>query len=253
MVALLEPVLVRIIEGRSGSTALMHLLSTSSQIYQARVYPYELQYCSYLSKLLAPLSPSFPRLLSPNMRDLLEGDVNRIGPMPFEFSDLDTNTLYLSTLRHAWLAFPESVPTTSDRPQLRYYAEKFWGLSLKDLTSAGIQCHVIHLLRDPRDIVASVKSFDLKRGFFGFGRRPTEEWNDYVLRLIDSMKRQFLLMQEDYELGLDCALIYYSDLVTDLESVASQLSMAVNKRRSRGPLASTVVSGPRDLHPRTRP
>lgn len=223
MTDVLEPLLVRLIEGRSGSTALMHLLSTSSLVYLNRGYPYEQQYCSYLVKLLAPLSPSFPKTSARDMRALIEGESSQIGPIPFYLSGVDPTALYLRTLHGAWRSFSESV-AMPDNAKPRYCAEKFWGLSTRHLVEANLPIHVIHLLRDPRDIAVSVRAFDQKRGFFGFGRFPTEDWNSYLLRLMESMKKQFAFMQEDYDLGVDCKVVQYGDLATNLPFVANQLS-----------------------------
>lgn len=55
------------------------------------------------------------------------------------------------------------------------------------MVAPGIPLRSIHLIRDPRDVVASIGSFDDKRGFYGFGRHEGEPEESYLRRLIASM------------------------------------------------------------------
>ncbi|MGH9106100.1 MAG: sulfotransferase [Acidimicrobiales bacterium] len=218
---LLEPVLVRLIEGRSGSTLLMELLGTSPDVCFDRTYPYEHRYLTYLCRLLYPLSPSFPADPTWGQEELLHYGSTRIGPLPFTPLQVGTGLLHAQMVRHGWTAFSECLAATA---QARYYAEKFWNTSTSDLAAAGIPGRCIHLVRDPRDIVASIRAFDDKRGFYGFGRQSSEDEQSYLLRLCSSMKAQLSFFAEDRHNGMQIFPLQYEELVGDLATVADRLS-----------------------------
>jgi Sulfotransferase family len=217
-VELLQPILIRPMEGRTGSTLLMSLLGTSPEVVFDRVHPYENRYLTYLSRLVEHLADPVGASDRWNNGVLIEGDRHLIGSIPFTTEIVQRARLQRSATRHLWAAFSESVPRP--RGVERYYAEKNLGPGLDLLTAAGIQCRVINLVRDPRDVVASIRAFDAKRGTYGFGRSPGQSELDYLGWLVRVMARNLA----DMTAREGAMWIRYEDLVSDLPTVTAELS-----------------------------
>jgi hypothetical protein len=215
---MLEPILIRPMEGRTGSTLLMGLLGTSPEIVFDRVHPYENRYLTYLSRLVEHLADPVGAEERWDNGVLLEGDRHLIGSIPFTTEIVRRVPLQRAVTRHLWAAFSESVP----RPRgiERYYAEKNLGPGLQLLTAAGIDCRVINLVRDPRDVVVSIRAFDAKRGTYGFGRVAGQSEQDYLRWIVDVMARNLSEMKT----RPDAMWIRYEDLVADLSAVADRLA-----------------------------
>lgn len=220
--ASLIPLIVSPMEGRTGSTLLMKLLGTSDAIGFDREYPYENRYLAYLTRMVEHLGEPPASVAGWDVGQLLEGPRNLIGPLPFKPGLLDASHLQQSATFHLWQAFSESVHATRGGRLTRYYAEKGWGSSLSLLESAGISCDVINLVRDPRDVVASVRAFDNRRGYFGFGRVDGQSDEDYLRWLLQTMKRNLADMSAR-PAGPRTLLVRYEDLVSELGNVATRL------------------------------
>jgi hypothetical protein len=211
-------------EGRTGSTLLMTLLATSDEIAFDRRYPYEARYHAYLAHLLEPVGEEFrpDRDGAWTMTDLLRGPADRFGPMPFVATSVDRVDFRNRLLRHAWAAFSESVAAHSGRLH-RYYAEKTWGRAVEVFAEAGIATRFIGLVRDPRDVCASIRAFDRQRGFYGFGRAEEESEEHYLGRLVGQMTDNLRVI--DASRGrYDSQVLRYEDLVLDLPGCARRLS-----------------------------
>jgi hypothetical protein len=68
----------------------------------------------------------------------------------------------------------------------------------------------VFLVRDPRDMVASILAFNAKRGVQGFGRAAARSDRDYVLRLGDWARG---LVRSWQRRAVDAHLVRYEDLV----------------------------------------
>lgn len=216
----LTPLLINMIEGRSGTTVLMRLLDHDQVVFD-RTYPYERRYLTYLLHLLTPSGEPFEETSIWNGSLMLEGDPLRFGPLPFEPRSLNIRDLRIRLVRHSWAALSEAF-TTFARHDVRYYAEKTWGNNLSLLAEAGISAAVINLVRDPRDVVASIRAMDAKRGYFGFGRTPDMTGEEYLLFLLRSMATNLASMSSLNPLH-NSFLVRYEDLVTNPDAIATRL------------------------------
>jgi hypothetical protein len=219
----LVPLLVNPMEGRTGSTLLMRLLGTSPLVAFDRVYPFENRYLTYLVRLVEHMAQPPGSVPGWDVGALLEGSPNVIGPLPFKPELVNVNYLQASATRHLWRAFSESVRATGKGDPERYYAEKSWGRSLELLDAAEIPCRVVNLVRDPRDVVASIRAFDARRGFFGFGRVDGQSDAEYLDWILATIKRNLAAMT-GRPADEDTTWVRYEDLVSDTSAVAERLS-----------------------------
>jgi hypothetical protein len=206
----------------------MALLGTSDEIVVDRTYPYENRYMLYLSDLLTPVGEQFApgtpeyRWTGWGMDELMLGTTGRFGPMPFEPLSLDLEDYRARLIRHAWLAFSESTAAFAGHPS-RYYAEKTVPRAVETFAAAGIAPRLLTIVRDPRDVLASIRAFDEKRGSYGFGRVPGSSDDEYLALVVDQMRNS--LEWIDSATGrFDARRVRYEDLVLDLEGTARQLS-----------------------------
>jgi hypothetical protein len=226
---MLEPVLVRGLWGRVGSTLLMQLLGTSPDVSFDRAYPFENRCLGNLLHYLAPLqgqpaSPAGWWMDDPDRLWWVDpasfGFEVRGLPLAYDHLGVDRSTLHQLAVRGAWQAYTSAV-VRSGESSPRYYAEKYAGYA-EVLTRAGVPMRMINLVRDPRDVWASVLAFDAKRGFYGFGRRDDQPHDAYRASFVRAVRRrldEMILPSPDNPL----ITVRYEDLVTDLPGEAERL------------------------------
>jgi hypothetical protein len=217
--AVLRPVLVRMLEGRVGSTLVMQLLASAPEVACDRVYPYENSYLTYLVRVAGRLSAQ-PQS-GGDMVDLLYGDGARIGPLPFAPLSLDQAALGRAALAALWGAFARTLDPAGGA---RVYAEKFWG-DAGEVIAAGIEPMLVDVVRDPRDVVASIRAFNAKTGRQLFGRAAVVDDRQHLRRLVVGMS----LRLEEFaaEPAAPRLLVRYEDLIDDLDGQAARLSELV--------------------------
>lgn len=218
----MQPLLVDPFQGRSGSTLMMTILATSTAIAVDRVYPYENRYLTYLCRLVEHLDQPFTQDAEWSMQQLLKGPDTQIGPIPFSPLSIEPSDLAIRVTRHLWMAFSESLATRGHEPY-RYYAEKTWADNLELLARAGIKSKLINLVRDPRDVAASIRAFDQKRGYYGFGRKADQSDDDYFATLVNGMREKLKGMHARAERH-DHLWVRYEDMITNRSDVIKQLS-----------------------------
>ncbi len=214
----LTPILLRIPEGRVGSTLLMQLLGSSPAIAFDRVYPFEHRYLTYFIRIATRIGEPFD-FDRWNLDDLLLGSDDRIGSLPFNEQIVSREELAVGALKGLWSSFSDAVRTRATDP-VRYYAEKSYG-DLSLALASGLRPILIDLVRDPRDVVVSVRSFNAKRSSQGFGRDRVATDDEHLEYLIDGMRRKMHEMQQPIE--ADRIVVRYEDLVLDLPGEARRL------------------------------
>lgn len=106
----------------------------------------------------------------------------------------------------------------SDR---RYYAEKAGHLDLDTLPNTPVR--ILNLVRDPRDVWASILDFDRKRGYYGFGRQHGQSRENFRRTFVDRVKHRANRMQLETSMH-DAVTVKYEELVTDPHRAARPLS-----------------------------
>jgi hypothetical protein len=220
---ILVPVIVRPVAGRSGSTLVMQLLGTSPLIAFERIPPYEHRYLRYLlARTLAMLpDEDVPSAAAEpggsTRRKAYRGDE----PLPPSARIFSVRELVELSIVRQWEAFSEAVVREAGIEAAPvYYAEKF--VDVVDPTAADappiaselidLPMKVIWLVRDPRDVWASINAFDEMRGYYGFGRREGESREDYLERYIGRANR---FTEAATARGEEDVLVRYEDLVAD--------------------------------------
>lgn len=211
--------------GRSGSTLLMTLLSAHPQIvafepatFDSRPFAYE------LDAAIGMASPaSRMRLLDSGT----QGEAwwlgrRTIAPEELTRVDEPLRELLLGApvepLLHAAVeraaAFAGELGTTLERPDARYAAEKCGPGYLPQLV--GELCadgRELFLVRDFRDVLASMLAFNAKRGYAAFGREHVDSDEQFVrwqANIANSLAAGWRQRRDS------ALLVRYEDLVADV-------------------------------------
>jgi hypothetical protein len=215
----LTPVIVRLVSGRSGSSLLMQLLGTSDEVVLDRAQPYENRYLSYLQHLVRPMGEEHDPAGPWQMHQLIHRAPGVYGPLPFQPLSVDRHELQRRCMLGLWTAFSDAAHARN--PGARFYAEKIRG-DFDLVLDAGIAVRAIDLVRDPRDIFASILDFDERRGFHGFGRQRGQSELEYVEVFAASVRTRAAEMRRDLP-GTESTQVRYEHLVRDLSGVAGSL------------------------------
>jgi Sulfotransferase family len=219
----LSPLMVTSL-GRTGTTWLMRLLSEHPELVLHMRYPYEVRPQRFWTHWLqVNAEPANPR--ESTSPDDFHKEPWSVGANPFftaqvakedpalaqrlsgehvvalaEFAHRATETYYLSCMARF------------DRPNARFSVEKHVPDVIPPLLwELYPEAKEIFLVRDPRDMLASIIAFNKKRGFSGFGRDRVETDADYVRHLARGVSG---LMQTWRARRERAHLVRYEDLVT---------------------------------------
>jgi Sulfotransferase family len=212
--------------GRTGSTALMSLLSTDNRIALDRAYPFESRYLTYVVKfaLLVQRPDCFPFLDGDKLFDLWQLGVTGVMPGPQYLSSSPPDA-YLPRVSlqewasQVWRFFSDGI--VKKIPESRFYAEKV-PLWVPPVTRTFLNCYTIYNLRDPRDIYLSANAFMRKRNQLGFGRKNSDTDLDYARSLAIAFVSTFEQYYADRDRP-DTLLVRYEDFVTNRDRIVAQL------------------------------
>src|SRR5262249_53227657 len=148
-----------------------------------RRYPTgEYRYLSYCMRLARWMGTPFDPERDVGVTEMLFGRTEIGGPLPWPAESLSVEALGRRALRGMWGAC--SAGFRDRTPNARWYVEKL-AYPVDSVIAAGIPLHVIDVVRDPRDVVASMIAFGDRSGPWSFGRIPGQPESDWIASLIE--------------------------------------------------------------------
>jgi hypothetical protein len=220
--------------GRSGSTYLMRLLLAHPEIGGHPVYPYEARWMAHamaLRRLVVVGGDAFPAGLPEGIWE--PGDPVDPGVPGAEETALAVREAAADDLARAMIRrfYGE------DR---RYMLEK--GAPAEALAELFAEPREIFLIRDPRDVFASVLAFNEKRGFADFGRQEVASDEAFVGPFASRV--EWFLRNRRARRGIP---VRYEDLVTDPDGVVEGITSTLGIAAGAVPAAEAAPTGPDDL------
>src|SRR4029077_15017140 len=106
-------------------------------------------------------------------------------------------------------------------PSARWYAEKL-AVPAQPLLDADIPLRLIDCLRDPRDVLVSIRAFTAATGVDGFGRRPGEPESRYLPRFVEAFARGLDELTATPP-SVDRTIVRYEDVIQDISWLADRL------------------------------
>ena len=223
-VATLVPLNVRTF-GRTGSTLLMQILATDQRVCFERAYPFEHRYLSYAYHLARMVRTPVedPSLWNNDL--LFQGRSSLVGGLPYGRVDgIDTDWLSRELFLSTWEQFSRALRRRAGLADdvIAWYAEKA-PQQVADMANDHLGARNIFLLRDPRDEMVSIKSFNERRGFNGFGWQEGDDDTSYARRLCRN-RRSFLNKLRTLDTDERRIAVRYEDLVIDGPAQTGRLS-----------------------------
>jgi LPS sulfotransferase NodH len=215
--------------GRSGSTALMHLLAQTGDIACDVRYPYECRIAKYWLHALGVLTDSADHINSAHP-DNFHTSPFWVGNNPFNVPGDQQHWLEatqveaIATLvRQLIDGYYLDVATTLGRLEsASYFAEKHgpdrYPTQMRRLYPETAR--EIFLVRDFRDMYCSIVAFNQKRGFNAFGRESVEDEVDYLQNLSGAA---VALLEAWRSRSAESLLVRYEDLVRDPAGVVAEV------------------------------
>lgn len=259
----LQPITVTAL-GRSGTTWLLELLAHHPQIVVHQRHPYETRLAIYWMQMLKVLSEPANWFQSGRHPDFAR-NLWTVGHNPYNTSEVikDSDAYvwlardYVQRLAAFCLSSIDAFYLQLARDQKQgnpiYYAEK-WSLPHFHWLFLELypQCREIILVRDPRDLLCSIRAFNKRRASLGHGF-PGEDprWKigdqELMLKVRNEMlnilaihrrraKVSWLVRYEDLVLDPETTLdsiLQYLDLDGGIRQVRSQLRKASKNSEAR--------------------
>ncbi len=220
----LVPVMIRTF-GRTGSTLLMQILGSSGQICFERQYPFEHRYLAYVYNMSRVLSlPA--KVDEPWDNDVLfRGKQRMVGCLPYGRVELiDRERLSERAFVSLWNNFSAEMRDKSGLAPdcLGFYAEKVPPY-VANTANQILKAKNIFLLRDPRDEMVSIKSFNAKRGFHSFGWLEDDNDVSYAQKMCKN-RQQFMQHMIEFDENDRRIAIRYEDLIRNEDATVKRLS-----------------------------
>ncbi|MDR9826775.1 sulfotransferase domain-containing protein [Vibrio sp. FNV 38] len=225
---LLTPVLIRSPGGRSGTSLMMELLSSSSEIAFDRRHPYEVRMLSYFYRqseaMYATKEPGWANDL------LVRGKLNSIGPIPVKTELINDSSIFINNhFLSSWSTFSSEVMnnhTCGNGLLPKYYAEKI-PHDILPAVSNIMRCKKIFLVRDPRAEFSSILSFNEKRKSNLFGWQVDDTASSFCSRFVSARVRYFQMLDDIVE-DESNMIVRYEDMVLSPIEVCKKLSQFLN-------------------------
>jgi Sulfotransferase family len=226
----IRPIVVTCL-GRSGTTWLMRMLRHHPEIVVYEKHPYEQTFAKYWMHMLRVLSQPHD-LINSYQTETFHNEIWALGYNPFYDIQITHEPAsrewfgreYVESLARFCQSSIDSWYTTVARAQgqdpPKYFAEKHqWPNYIPVLMwELYPDAKEIILVRDFRDMAASILAFDRKRGFPGFGR-PAERTDEEYMRM--ELREMALNLRKSWVTRKDRAhLVRYEDLVLQPEETA---------------------------------
>jgi len=216
---------LRPLEGRVGSTLLMQLLASAPEVVCDRRYPVgEYRYLSYCVRVATRMGTPFDPERDVGVTEMLFGSSDRSGPLPWQADALSVETLGPRALRALWRAC--SAGFRERAPLSRWYAEKL-ACPVESIVAAEIPLRVVDVVRDPRDVVASMIAFGDRSGPWGFGRSPGQTDDVWMAGLIRTFAARIDTMLAR---STGSTLLRYEDFARNLHPTADHLGQLFGVR-----------------------
>ena len=222
--SVLTPIMVRTF-GRTGSTLLMQILGTSDHILFEREYPFEHRYLSYVFNLARTIKEPPKSSESWNNDTLFQCRSELVGSLPYGKTNLvDKQRLFETCFVSLWENFSLSMKEqiSAEYGNQYFYAEKVPS-EVADASNDFLGGRNIFLLRDPRDEMVSIMSFNQKRGFRSFGWAENDTEVSYAKKMC---KNRRFFMQHMFKANDSYRRINvrYEDLINKGQEEVERLS-----------------------------
>jgi LPS sulfotransferase NodH len=227
----IDPLMVTTL-GRTGSTILMKVLATHPEIVACQPFEHEPRIATYWLGVMTTLTDpvSYRRQINPT--GSIDGTwwVGQELPLPRRSKDARlTRWLDVDAVGHV-AAFCQSrieavyaeVAAGAGISEPRFFAEKYRVDRIPEMMwELYPRAREVILVRDFRDMVASMFAYNVKRGREGFRRDRFDDDAQYVVKQI---KESVAALASAWEARQDSAhLIRYEDLVLDPEHTLASL------------------------------
>jgi hypothetical protein len=245
----LSPLIVTTL-GRTGSTWLVKLLSMHRQLVAYRPFEFEPRIVSYWLEAVRAMSEpdSYCEALDPQLSGAAWW-LGRSGA-PQRLSEIESDlrvrlgkeavTESLAFGREQVNAFYARVSEREGSGDVLYFIEKSWPNMVPQLTRQLWPASAeVFLVRDPRDMLCSVLSYNRKRGYSSFGREQVSSDLEFVRVLHYSLIELLRGWEHRRSRGL---LVRYEDLVrrpdVELRRILGYLELEAEE-----PTVSAMVDG----------
>ncbi len=220
----LIPIMVRTF-GRTGSTLLMQILGTSDQVLFEKQYPFEHRYLTYVYNMSRMIRTRAKAGAEWDNDLLFQSKSDTIGPLPYGTTDIiDNEKLSSYVFSGLWEQFSRSMCETHECAYGRdyFYAEKV-PAEVAHYANEHMKCKNIFLLRDPRDEMVSIMSFNEKRGFRSFGWTDDDTDISYAEKMCNN-RRYFMQHMHKAEDSARRINVRYEDLINNGPEEVERLS-----------------------------
>ena len=240
-----QPLLV-ISLGRTGTTWAMRLLSQHPDVITHQEYPYETraaQYWVHMARVLSePANPGQSATSTFFVNPFWVGSPPFAEPWSSLF-DWTSGREHIGLLASHCLrtidSFYAYVAAIQGKTSATRYVEKavLSNPTLELFSELYEHTKVIFLVRDPRDVISSVLSFNAKRGTVEFGRSSVSTDEEYV----DVIRKQTELLANAWHQSQGSVLLRYEDLVLQPEATLSNVFRGLGLDARDATVAKTLA------------